>query len=123
ERDQPLRERAELLCLGRGRRDPPMTEQARRHVPQQRLAVARRTAELPALLTMSHLPLLLSLPSGRIVAVGGFGKLPVVLGILRPPQRPVLTLGQPHAEAEALLRQKLTDLLQRLLAEVIDRQH
>src|SRR5207249_9854304 len=46
QRDQPLGEGAELLGLGLGRHDAVVAEQARRHVVERRLLVARRARQL-----------------------------------------------------------------------------
>src|SRR3989442_5442093 len=49
ERDEPLREGTQLLRLRLGRLDPAVPEEARRHVIQRRLLVARRSPPLAAL--------------------------------------------------------------------------
>src|SRR6185436_12855594 len=54
ERDEALRERAQLLGLRFGGLDPAVLKQARGHVVQRRLLVARRARELAAFGAVTH---------------------------------------------------------------------
>src|SRR5882724_4953570 len=54
EGDEPLREWTQLLRLRLGRVDAAVLEQARRHVVQRRLFVARRARKLAALGAVTH---------------------------------------------------------------------
>src|SRR2546422_3889980 len=54
ERDEPLREGTQLLRLRLGRLDPAVPEEARRHVIQRRLLVARRPRQLAAFGAGAH---------------------------------------------------------------------
>src|SRR6201988_1112001 len=55
ERDEPLRERTQLLRLRLGRIDTAVLKEARGHVVQRRLFMTRRTRELTALGAVPHL--------------------------------------------------------------------
>src|SRR5881296_4684174 len=54
QRDEALRERTQLLCLRLGGLDAAVHEEARRHVIQRRLLVARRPRQLAALGAVTH---------------------------------------------------------------------
>src|SRR5881394_1845208 len=54
ERDEPLRERTQLLRLRLGGLNPAVPEEAGRHVVQRRLLVARRARELAAFGAVAH---------------------------------------------------------------------
>src|SRR5213594_3723789 len=54
ERDEPLRERTQLLRLRLGGLNPAVPEEAGRHVVQRRLLVTRRARELAAFGAVAH---------------------------------------------------------------------
>src|SRR5690606_15802925 len=105
ERDEPLRERPQLLRLGGGGGDPPVAEQAGGHVAKQGLAVAGRAAELPALLTVSHDRCsFCSGRSGLVLRVRPRGVVLLAVRLPVPPERPVVALLEADAEAQPLGR-------------------
>src|SRR6266571_3243163 len=107
EGDEPLRERAELFRLRHGGLDAAVQEQARRHIVQRRLLVARRARELAAFGAVTHL-LVLAARQLRLRDHTGVENANLAL-----------RLFEPHPEVQALAAEQLRDLAQRLFAHVL----
>src|SRR5690606_28343323 len=82
ERDEPLHDRPQVLCLGQGRGDLLMLQERMRHVAEHGLSVRGGAAELPAAVAVTHFPYSLSaaqygssrrLASSSIFSGGQFG--------------------------------------------------
>ena len=58
-----------------------------------------------------------------LVHIGLGSTQPAISVALGPPERPVVSLLEPHSEAKPLRSEEIVYLLERLLAEVIDVQH
>src|SRR4029453_4094390 len=99
----------QLLCLRQGRADRLVTQQRRRHVPENRVPVRAVAAQLPAAVAMTHDSVTPSLAQRSDDRGALFGRAAQRCG------RPVL---EAHAEAQTVALEHLLDLAQRLLAEV-----